>query len=55
MKCVVCGNIGKIEVEIKNGVIVMLCKRCNRDLIEGELTKGDLHIAHYANLNKKKL
>jgi uncharacterized membrane protein len=51
-KCIVCGNIGKYDAETLKGNVVRVCKRCKVDIETNELSKGDLHVAHFAKLNK---
>jgi 5-methylcytosine-specific restriction endonuclease McrA len=44
---------GRWHVENSNKIenLIALCRKCHEDAHAGILTKGDLHVAHYAKIN----
>jgi len=54
MSCEVCSNKATIKYQLHfkeyPKQIIMMCKRCLKDLENEEITKGDLHVTHNSNL-----
>lgn len=46
---------GRWNKENSNNIenLIALCRGCHEDAHANELTKGDLHVAHYAKMNRK--
>ena len=58
--CEICGNKA-VDIHHINGRwnkdncddienLIALCRRCHEDAHNGVLSKGDLHVSHYANM-----
>ena len=60
IQCEICGNKaidihhinGRWNKQNSNDIenLIALCRKCHEKAHANELTKGDLHIAHYANM-----